>query len=121
MPELAAYLRDLLSRGDEDDALRFLVDGVTRLPEVDPPEVEMFLAEPESLGDLRWDTLLAVSVAHVCRREGMTPPSWTRRDTLPQWWWPGEVHARRAWVVQRTPVDFRRVGIWFDARNFTGA
>ena len=120
VPELAVYLRDLLASGDSDDALRFLLDGFNRFAELrEAEDVEAFLAEPDTVGDLRWDTLLAASAAYVCRRAGVAPPRWSRRESLPQWWWPGHVYARRALVVQRTPIDFRRVGIWFDERNFT--
>lgn len=122
VPELAAYLRGLLSEGDEDGALRFLLDGVNRFAELtDPVDVGLFLTAPATMGDLRWNTLLAASVAHVCRRSGVKPPAWARRESLPQWWWPGHEHSRRVMVVQRTPIDFRRVGIWFEGRNFTTA
>lgn len=122
VPEIASTVRELLPAGDEDGALRLLLDGVLRLPLAaadGSPDVTGSLDAPGSTGDDRWDALLAATVARVCRHAGVPVPPWTRRDSLPQWWWPGAVDARRAQVVQRTPIDFRRLGIWFDERNLT--
>lgn len=122
VPEIASEVSELLALGEEDDALRFLLDGVLALRDLEhSSDVEGFLAPPGPTGDERWDALLAASVAYLCRREGHGVPSWTRRAALSEWWWPGHVVARRAQVVQRTPIDFRRIGIWFDERNFTAA
>jgi hypothetical protein len=117
IPEIAVSVRERLGAGDEDGALRLLLDGVLRLPLPVAASVPGALQAPPSTGDERWDTLLATVVARVCRQAGVPVPAWTRRESLTRWWWPGAVGARRAQVVQRTPIDFRRVGIWFDERN----
>jgi hypothetical protein len=117
VPEIAASVHERLRAGDEDAALRLLLDGVLRLPLPDVASVPGALQAPAGTGDERWDTLLATVVARTCRQAGVPVPPWTRRESLPRWWWPGTVGARRAQVVQRTPIDFRRVGIWFDERN----
>jgi hypothetical protein len=116
--DVARLVGGLLAEGAEDDALRFLLDGVNPIATMDEADMPPYLEEPPTTGDERWDALIAASVAHLCRRRGATPPGWTRRDSLPQWWWPGHARARRALIVQRTPIDFRRLGIWFDERNF---
>lgn len=122
MPEVAEVVAGLLRAGEEDDALRFLLDGLLRVAELDRAEdIALFLTAPAPVGDVRWDTLIAAATAHLCRRRALPPPAWTRRDSLPRWWWPGHVHARRAQALQRTPIDLRRVGIWLDERNFTVA
>ncbi|MGF1662018.1 MAG: hypothetical protein ACFCVG_06055 [Kineosporiaceae bacterium] len=117
VPEIAASVGERLRAGDEDAALRLLLDGVLRLPLPEAASVPGALQAPPSTGDERWDTLLATVVARTCRQAGVPVPAWTRCESLPRWWWPGAVGARRAQVVQRTPIDFRRVGIWFDERN----
>jgi len=138
VPELAVFLRDLLDHDEHDDALRFMLDGLNKIDEVlltslpldddspstagaPSPALLEFLAEPPSLGDERWDTLLACSTAHVARRRGVAPPAWTAKPSLQQWWWPAGEKRRRALTMQRTPTDFRRVGIWFSERNFLTA
>lgn len=138
VPELATFLRSLLADGEHDDALRFMLDGLNKIDEVLGPDLQgrlartgplaapgtdlaEFLSPPESLGDDRWDTLLACSTAHVVRSKGLVPPAWTTKPSLPQWWWPAGEKRRRAMTMQRTPTDFRRVGIWFSERNFLTA
>lgn len=120
--EIAANMRAQLDRGDESMALRLLLDGINRAPVVaDLGRLDEMLAEPESTGDTRWDTLLAASVQYVSRRLGDTPPRWSRKPTLPTWWWPAQESSLAARTVARTPIDFKRVGIWFDEQNFATA
>lgn len=138
VPELATFLRALLADGEQEDALRFMLDGLNKIDEVlgaeRPDQVARsahgtaldtdlaeFLSPPESLGEDRWDTLLACSTAHVVRSRGLAPPAWTTKPSLPQWWWPAGEKRRRAMTMQHTPTDFRRVGIWFSDRNFLTA
>lgn len=99
-----------------------MLDGLNRLPiGIGDDDAQTYLAEPEPIGDVRWDTLLAASVAYVCRKAGEPIPGWTTKDTLPQWWWPAGEVVLRAQTMQRTPIDFKRVAIWFDERNFRTA
>jgi len=138
VPELATFLGSLLADGEQEDALRFMLDGLNKIDDVlraeRPGQVARsahgtalttdlaeFLSAPESLGDERWDTLLACSTAHVVRSRGLAPPAWTTKPSLPQWWWPAGEKRRRAMTMQHTPTDFRRVGIWFSDRNFLTA
>lgn len=140
VPELAIFLRTLLDLGKHEDVLRFMLDGLNKIDDIPldlpapdlcwpvlvplsklPPAAAEFFAEPTSLGDQRWDTLIACSAAYVARRRGIVPPRWTVKPALPQWWWPAGEKRRRALTMQRTPIDFRRVGIWFSERNFLTA
>jgi len=122
VPETAAAVADELRRGDEAMALRLLLDGVNRLPlAATAHALEAALAEPVTTGDVRWDTLLGGCVQWHCRRLGVAPPRWSRKETLGTWWWPAGERALRAQTMQRTPIDFRRLGIWFDARNLEQA
>lgn len=120
--EIAANVRAQLAEGDDSMALRLLLDGINRAGVVaEIGSLDTMLEEPRSTGDLRWDTLLGASVQYVCRRLGKRPPLWSRKPTLPQWWWPAGESVLAARTVARTPIDFKRVGIWFDERNFTTA
>lgn len=122
VPELARFLRRLLADDDEEDALRFMLDGLNKIEQVaSTADMKRFLMKPGSTGSERWDTLLACATAYVARRAGVVPPAWTTTPSLSQWWWPAGERRRRAWTMQRTPIEFRRAGIWFSERNFETA
>lgn len=112
-----------LQGGDDDFAFRMLVQAITDFRALSRPvDIDDFLRRPRPTGDRRWDTLLAAAVARSCRKRGITPPTWTRRPPLESWWFPldgGGLLAAR--TVQRTPIDFARLGIWLDASAFQTA
>lgn len=122
MPEVAARVRDALGGDDTSWAGRLLCDAVNQIPLVAALDgLDDMLAVPGSTGDDRWDALLAGAVRYRLRLLDRTPPAWTQRDPLPAWWWPGGRGARAVLTMQRTPPELSRLGIWFDARNFTTA
>jgi hypothetical protein len=116
----AEAIKTELQRGDDDFALRMLVQAINDFRDVgDPDDIQEFLRRPRPTGDRRWDTLLAAAVARACRKRDLTPPAWTHRKPLQSWWFPldgGGLLAAR--TMQRTPVDFARLGIWLDASAF---
>jgi transcriptional regulator with XRE-family HTH domain len=122
VPQIVEAMREPLAQGDEHRALRLLLDGVNVLPGLGAPrDVRAFLKRPRSLGDSRWDALVAAAVAYRARTAGLVPPRWTDVKPLTAFWWPAGEHALRARTMARTPIDFKRLGIWFDERNFTTA
>jgi len=122
VPDIATTVRQELAAGDEAMALRLLLDAVNRIPLVVALDrLDEMIAAPASTGDERWDGLLAASVRYHLRRLGLTAPEWTARDPLPTMWWPAGRGSRAAMAMGSTPVEFRRLGIWFDERNFTTA
>lgn len=122
VPQIADDVRACLQQGDEHHALRLLLDGVNHLRYLTvAADVRAFLARPGTVGDRRWDALLATAVAYQARLAGHVPPRWTDVPPLDAFWWPAGEHALRARTMARTPIDFKRLGIWFDARNFTTA
>ncbi|MCC2322166.1 winged helix-turn-helix domain-containing protein [Cellulomonas xiejunii] len=122
MPEVAERVRDALADDDSVWANRMLCDAVNQIPLVAALDgLDVMLAAPEPIGDDRWDALLAGAVRYRLRLIDRSAPSWTERDPLPAWWWPGGRGARAVLAMQRTPPELSRLGIWFDARNFTGA
>ena len=121
-PEIAQAMTAHLVHGDEAQALRVMLDGVNALPTLTARgDIRAFLTAPRSTGDARWDTLLATAVAYRSRKAGLQAPRWTWRPPLGQFWWPAGEEAARAQTMRRTPIDFKRLGIWFDERNFTSA
>jgi hypothetical protein len=120
---VAEAIKTEVQRGDDDFALRMLVQAINDFRNLSAPDdIEDFLRRPRPTGDLRWDTLLAAAVARACRKRDLPPPAWTRRKPLKSWWFPvggGGLLAAR--TMQRTPVDFARLGIWLDASAFQTA
>ncbi|GGC00896.1 hypothetical protein [Cellulomonas carbonis] len=121
--DAALAIRHELHRGDEDFALRMLVQAVDDFRGLEAPaDVADFLRRPPGTGDRKWDTLLGAVVARECRRRDVAAPRWTRRPPLESWWFPvtgGGVLAAR--TMARTPVDLARLGIWLDAAAFRTA
>lgn len=119
---IAASMREELEAGNESMALRLMLDGINRMPLASAlGKLDEMLDEPGSTGDERWDTLLAACVQYRCRKLGVRAPAWTRKEPLVSWWWPAGEHAQAAMTLQRTPIDFKRLGIWFSERNFATA
>jgi len=120
--ELADEIRAHLATGDTTWALRLLCDTVNQIPLVAALDrLDEMLVAPPSTGDERWDALLAGSVRYRLRLVDRTAPWWTHRDPLPSWWWPSARGARAVHAMTSTPPELSRLGIWFDARNFTTA
>lgn len=122
VPQIAQAMREHLAGGREHQALRIMLDGVNVLDRLSSPsDIRAFLARPSPLGDHRWDALLAASVAFRARRAGLQAPRWTAVEPLDSFWWPAGEWATRARTMTRTPIDFKRLGIWFDEKNFATA
>lgn len=122
VPQLARSMREHLDAGREHQALRIMLDGVNVIDSLSSSsDTRAFLARPPSLGDHRWDALLAATVAFRARRAGLEPPRWTAVEPLESFWWPAGEWATRAQTMTRTPIDFKRLGIWFDELNFATA
>lgn len=84
----AATARTERKAGDEDFALRMLLQGVDDLHALEQEsDIALHLARPGGTGDSRWDTLLAGLVARATRIAGIEAPSWCRVAPLPTHWW----------------------------------
>ncbi|WP_159599191.1 hypothetical protein [Agromyces humi] len=85
----ADHIREELRDGDENSALRLLVQALEHFRLAGTSvELEGFLEAPSSTGDVRWDTLLATVFAWAAERRGITPPVWTEKPSLPEDWLP---------------------------------
>jgi len=121
--DAANAIKAELQRGDDDFALRMLIQAIGDFRDLSAPaDIQDFLRRPRPTGDRRWDTLLAAAVGRACRQRGLTPPRWTRRQPLESWWFPLDGGGLLAGhTMQRTPIDFSRLGIWLDASAFQTA
>lgn len=121
--EIADDVRANLERGDEDHAHRMLMDGINRLPAADAAgRLDEALGEPATVGDPRWDTLLAASVRYRLHQMGRRAPAWTFKPPLDTFWWPAAFSPSKAYNdMAHTPAELLRVGIFLDEREFTTA
>lgn len=114
-PDLAEAVREELARDDTNFALRLLARALAELRELDDPaDIDLFLAEPPSTGDHRWDTLIAASIGRECRKLEIPGPAWTNPAPLTSWWFPVFQPRMTARTFQRTTVDLASRGIWLD-------
>jgi len=121
--EIADDLRRELAANDEDMALRLLMDGINHLPAAaEAGQLDEALGEPKLLCDPRWDTLLAAAIRYRLHSMGVTPPTWTHKEPLPQFWWPTRINPSQQYNdMAHTPAELMRVGIFIDERDFTTA
>jgi hypothetical protein len=121
--ELSVIVRAQLDAGNEDHAMRLLLDGINDLPgAAEAGKLDEALQEPRSTGDLRWDTLLAAAIRYRLNSLGARPPEWTWKAPLDRFWWPIDAGERRAGFDYATsPVELARVGIFMSERDFTQA
>lgn len=118
--DLADAVREEIQRDDTNFALRLLGRALSELRELSAPDdIALFLAEPASTGDDRWDTLIAASIGRECRKLGIPGPRWTNPPPLPSWWFPVFHPLLTARTFQRTTVDLASRGIWLDDNALT--
>jgi hypothetical protein len=118
--DAAEAIRDELARDDTGFALRMLGRALADLRDLTHADDHaLFLAEPSSTGDHRWDTLLAAAIEGECRRLDIPAPAWTRVAALSTWWFPVADPVLTARTIQRTPVEFAARGIWLDRAALT--
>lgn len=121
--EIADDVRANLAAGDEDHALRMLIDGVNYLPDAHAAgQLDEALVEPESTGDPRWDALLAGAIRYRLHQSGLAAPLWTRKEPLNRFWWPyGPGPARAAYDMANAPAELKRLGIFLARKDFAAA
>jgi y4mF family transcriptional regulator len=120
--DLAKAVRAELARDDTNFALRLLARALDELGNLDDPaDIDLFLTEPPSTADHRWDTLIAASIGRECRRRGIRGPAWTNPQPLESWWFPVFTPRMTARTFQRTTVDLASRGIWLDDKALTVA
>lgn len=121
--EVAADVGRWLAAGDQDMALRMLVDGVNLLADAHREgRLDEAVGEPSSCDDVRWDTLLAAAVRYRLHTLGVRPPRWTVKPPLDRFWWPTKLNASQQYSdLAHAPAELVRVGIFVDKREFEAA
>ncbi|NUP73316.1 MAG: helix-turn-helix domain-containing protein [Sinomonas sp.] len=117
--DAAEAVRDELSNGDIDFALRLALDAFKRLEGMKPT----VLKRPRTTGDERWDALLAAG-ARIALRGSKAKPRWGSR--LAQPWFPAEgmrkvSDAYRQLTVRRTPKEFADFNIFLNDKSLAAS
>jgi len=79
-----------------------------------PADRAIFLAEPSTTGDARWDAMLAGSVEELAMRNAWEVPEWTRGHALPTFWFVGSSPSLRAYAFARSPFPLQVRGVMVD-------
>ena len=117
--DLAAYLRSC-----EDYAVRWkLVWEFMEEYRWEPASAQADLVrdEPSTIGDERWDALLAALSEHLLAQHDLAPPEWTETRVLRRPWFPAELPVLRADALVRAPAAFRKHGVYLSAHDLTAA
>jgi len=122
VPEIADHVRENLAVGDQTHALRVLTDGINALERIDLVDMDGALDEPTTLGDRRWDLLLAATLRYRLHQMGRTAPRWTLKKPLDKFWFPFCYSTSDAYIAMaHSPAELSRFGIFLDERNFAQA
>lgn len=89
----------------------------------EPAEIQVRLlrAEPESVGDERWDALLAALAEHLDAQHDLAPPGWAEARVLRRAWFPAELAIQRADALAWAPAAFRKHGVYLSVHDLAAA
>jgi hypothetical protein len=123
--DTAATVQLALESGDEPAAIQYLTEAVSRLIQAVPgAEIPReILAAPQSIGDVRYATLIATAFAYAMQIRGDDPMPWmTEVEPLDaEWLWDGDKSssdAFRDFIRRNTPEIFRTKNILTRERDW---
>lgn len=77
--------------------------------------------EPATVGDDRWDALLAALAEHLAAQRDLAPPAWAEPRVLQRAWFPAELRVQRADALVHAPASFRKHGVYLSAADLEAA
>jgi hypothetical protein len=77
--------------------------------------------DPPTVGDKRWDALLAALAEHLAAKHDLAPPGWTELRVLRQPWFPADLRVQRADALVHAPAAFRKHGVYLAAADLEAA
>jgi transcriptional regulator with XRE-family HTH domain len=124
LEQIAQIMRDDLSDGQEDDALRLVFGfaddfrGSSR-----PGRIALLSEEPSTTGDQRFDAALAGAAEFFAREAEIASPSWVDGPGrfVEPWWFVSSRAAFDAYALQHTPAVFARHGVFIAREVFDRA
>jgi hypothetical protein len=84
-------------------------------------QTALLLGEPPSVGDERWDALLAALAEHLAAKRDLAPPGWAELRVLSRPWFPAELRVQRADALVHAPAAFRKHGVYLAAADLEAA
>jgi hypothetical protein len=113
--EVARSLADPGGERGEAEALRLALSFVEIFQRTDPSDRRSLVeAEPDPVGDRRFDALLAAVVEYVCARALRPAPAWVAEPErfLEQWWFVSGLRSLHADALVHSPISFARRGVF---------
>lgn len=89
--------------------------------EPDDVQPSLLRDEPPTIGDERWDALLAALAEHLAAQHDLAAAGWTEIRVLQRPWFPAELEAQRAEALVWAPAAFRKHGVYLSARDLEAA
>ena len=119
--EGAKAISDELRRGDKDFALRLL--GKTIAAITSQHASGELLTRPAAKIPAKWDKLFRASIGYGFRRNGTTPPAWTKTSPLGSAWFPADpaTPGYEALTRRQTPDDLSSLNIFLREKTLTSA
>jgi len=89
----------------------------------EPADVQVgrVLAEPSTIGDERWDALLAALSEHLLAQHDLAPPQWTEARVLRRPWFPAQLAIHHVDALVWAPAAFRKHGVYLSANDLNAA
>lgn len=120
--ETAAAVGAALRANNSAAADRLITERFGRIINASGAIPEGAVEKPESTGDERYDTLLAVGLSYALATHGLAPAAWMEATPglKAEWLWDGDAEASpayREYVHQRTPQMFLEKGILLRDRD----
>lgn len=119
---LAGLARRLAATSDDKIRWKlvweFLEEYRWELAEV---QARLVQAEPEPVGDERWDALFAALAEHLNAQHDLAPPEWAESRVLRRAWFPAELAIHRADALIWAPAAFRKHGVYLSAHDLVMA
>lgn len=89
----------------------------------EPADVQPSLLqdEPATIGDERWDALLAALAEYLAAQHDLAPPAWAELRILREPWFPADLKTQRVDALVWAPAAFRKHGVYLSARDLEAA
>lgn len=89
----------------------------------EPSEIQigLLIDEPSSVGDVRWDALLAALSEHFSAEHDLAPPEWTEHRVLKRAWFPAELAILRMDALVWAPAAFQKHGVFVSINDLARA
>ncbi len=116
VPGLAAALRKgLRAQWSTRDLLRLVRESRANAGWVERPEdLAVFLTQPSTTGDRRWDALIAGSTEQLTLKRGVPVPHWVAGPGLPTFWFVGANPYFDAYALAHSPPSLKVRGVMLD-------